>query len=145
MPKYETIMAFDFGLRNIGVAVGNTLSRTAEPLTVVSAKEGVPHWPSIVALTEEGRPNRLLVGLPINMDDSESELSRRATKFSRQLEGRLGLPVSLVDERLSSREAKANALAEGHRGDFFASPIDDEAAAIILTTWLNDQPTMPSG
>ena len=53
MPKYETIMAIDFGLRNMGVAVGNTLSRTAEPLTVVSAKEGVPHWPAIIALSEE--------------------------------------------------------------------------------------------
>ena len=145
MPKYETIMAIDFGLRNIGVAIGNTLSRTAEPLTVLSAKDGVPHWPSIIALTEEWRPNRLLVGLHINMDGSESELSRRAAKFSRQLEGRLGLPVTLVDERLSSREAKADAFAEWHRGDFVTDPIDDKAAAIILVTWLNDQPMMPSG
>ena len=58
MPKYETIMAMDFGLRNIGVAIGNTLSRTAEPLTVLSAKDGVPHWQSIMAGTEEWRPNR---------------------------------------------------------------------------------------
>jgi putative Holliday junction resolvase len=79
------------------------------------------------------------------MDGSESELSRRASKFSRQLEGRLGLPVTLVDERLSSREAKADAFAEGHRGDFVSDPIDDKAAAIILTTWLNDQPMIPSG
>ena len=79
------------------------------------------------------------------MDGSESELSRRASKFSRQLEGRLSLPVSLVDERLSSREAKADAFAEGHRGDFVSDPIDDKAEAIILTTWLNDQPMITSG
>ena len=138
MPKYETVMAIDFGLRNIGVAIGNTLSRTAEPLTVLSAKDGVPHWPSIIALTEEWRPNRLLVGLPINMDGSESELSRRASKFSRQLEGRLGLPVTLVDERLSSREAKADAFAEGHHW-LIVEPSDEDNGRSFVVDRVGDE------
>ena len=75
----------------------------------------------------------------MNMDDSESDMGRQAARFARRIEGRFGLPVTLVDERLSSREAKANALAAGHRGDFASIPVDDEAAAIILATWLHQQ------
>lgn len=132
------MLALDFGLRHIGVAVGNTFSRTAQPLTIIKAKDGVPDWAALSSLAEEWRPDRIVVGLPINMDGSPSELSERASKFARQVEGRIGVVVSLVDERLSSREAKRSALAEGHRGDFAAEPIDDQAAAIILSTWLNE-------
>ena len=132
------MLALDFGLRHIGVAVGNTFSRTAQPLAIIKAKDGVPDWAALSSLAEEWRPDRIVVGLPINMDGSPSELSERASKFARQVEGRIGVVVSLVDERLSSREAKRSALAEGHRGDFAAEPIDDQAAAIILSTWLNE-------
>lgn len=139
MTRPESVIALDFGLRNIGVAVGNTLSRTAQPLTILSARDGVPDWSALTALNNEWKPDHIIVGHPLNMDGSESELSQRAAKFARQVEGRLGRPVMLVDERLSSREAKALALAQGHNGDFAADPIDDQAAAIILTTWLNEQ------
>ena len=132
------MLALDFGLRHIGVAVGNTFSRTAQPLAIIKAKDGVPDWAALSSLAQEWRPDRIVVGLPINMDGSPSELSERASKFARQVEGRIGVVVSLVDERLSSREAKRSALAEGHRGDFAAEPIDDQAAAIILSTWLNE-------
>ena len=132
------MLALDFGLRHLGVAVGNTFSRTAQPLAIIKAKAGVPDWAALSSLAEEWRPDRIVVGLPINMDGSPSELSERASKLARQVEGRIGVVVSLVDERLSSREAKRSALAEGHRGDFAAEPIDDQAAAIILSTWLNE-------
>ena len=132
------MLALDFGLRHIGVAVGNTFSRTAQPLAIIKAKDGVPDWTVLSSLAQEWRPDRIVVGLPINMDGSPSELSERASKFARQVEGRIGVVVSLVDERLSSREAKRSALAEGHCGDFAAEPIDDQAAAIILSTWLNE-------
>lgn len=118
--------------------MGNTLSRTAQPLAIIKAKDGVPDWTALSSLTKEWQPDRIVVGLPINMDGSPSELSERASKFARQVEGRIGVVVSLVDERLSSREAKRAALAEGHCGDFAAQPIDDQAAAIILSTWLNE-------
>ena len=139
MKRAESIIALDFGLRNIGVAVGNSVSRTAQPLTILSARNGVPDWSALMALSNEWKPDRIIVGHPVNMDGSASELSERASKFARQVEGRLGRPVTLVDERLSSREAKAQALSQGHGGDFGANPIDDQAAAIILTTWLNEQ------
>ena len=139
MSAHETIIAIDFGLRNIGVAVGNTLSLTSRPLTILQARDGVPDWDALSSIFSEWRPDRILVGNPLNMDESESDMGRQATRFARRIEGRFGLTVTLVDERLSSREAKANALAAGHRGDFASIPVDDEAAAIILATWLHQQ------
>ena len=139
MSAHETIIAIDFGLRNIGVAVGNTLSLTSRPLTILQARDGVPDWDALSSIFSEWRPDRILVGNPLNMDGSESDMGRQAARFARRIEGRFGLPVTLVDERLSSREAKANALAAGHRGDFASIPVDDEAAAIILATWLHQQ------
>ena len=139
MSAHETIIAIDFGLRNIGVAVGNTLSLTSRPLTILQARDGVPDWDALSSIFDEWRPDRILVGNPLNMDDSESDMGRQAARFARRIEGRFGLTVTLVDERLSSREAKANALTAGHRGDFTSIPVDDEAAAIILATWLHQQ------
>ena len=115
MSAHETIIAIDFGLRNIGVAVGNTLSLTSRPLTILQARDGVPDWDALSSIFDEWRPDRILVGNPLNMDDSESDMGRQAARFARRIEGRFGLTVTLVDERLSSREAKANALAAGHR------------------------------
>ena len=139
MTAHETVLAIDYGLRNMGVAVGNTLSRTAQPLAIIKARDGVPDWDALTTLIEEWQPQRVVVGHPLNMDGSESDIGQRVVKFTRQVEGRYQRIVTLVDERLSSREAKAAALASGHNGDFSARPIDDEAAAIILTTWLNEQ------
>ena len=99
----------------------------------------MPDWDALAKLIEEWQPHRVVVGHPLNMDGTESDISERVMKFARQVEGRYQRIVTLVDERLSSREAKAAALASGHNGDFAAKPIDDEAAAIILSTWLNEQ------
>jgi putative Holliday junction resolvase len=137
MAEHETVIAIDFGLRNLGIAVGNTVSNTARPLTVMRARDGKPDWEALTSLLAEWQPDRVLVGHPLNMDGTESEMGLRAKKFSRQVEGRLNITVTMVDERLSSREAKALAREAGHPGDFSNEPVDDQAAAIILTTWLN--------
>ena len=137
MAEHETVIAIDFGLRNLGIAVGNTVSNTARPLTVMRARDGKPDWETLTSLLAEWKPDRVLVGHPLNMDGTESEMGLRAKKFSRQVEGRLNITVTMVDERLSSREAKALAREAGHPGDFSNEPVDDQAAAIILTTWLN--------
>ena len=129
-------MAFDFGLRQIGVAVGNCLLATTQPLTVLPAREGVPDWQAVAKLIKEWHPQLLVVGEPLNMDGSPSEMSERANRFSRRLHGRLGLPVEMVDERLSSFEAKENQREQGHRGDYKSQPIDSYAAELILQTWL---------
>jgi putative Holliday junction resolvase len=132
----RTVMAFDFGLRQIGVAVGNSLLGTSQPLSILKAKEGVPDWRAVEDLVSEWRPDLLVVGEPLNMDGSTSELCERAQKFSRRLHGRLGLPVEMTDERLSSFEAKQNSREQGHRGNFKEQPIDSYAAELILQTWL---------
>ncbi|MDB4542954.1 Holliday junction resolvase RuvX [bacterium] len=132
-------MAFDFGLRQIGVATGNCLLGTTQPLPILTARDGVPDWRVLAALVDEWGPDILVVGDPLNMDGSDSELSARARKFARRLHGRLGLPVDLTDERLSSFEAKSNLREQGHRGDFKQQPVDSYAAELILRTWLADQ------
>ena len=129
-------MAFDFGLRQIGVAVGNCLLGTTQPLAIIGAREGIPDWSKVAKLVEEWQPDLLIVGDPLNMDGSVSELSERARKFSRRLHGRLGLPVELVDERLTSFEAKQNSRERGHRGDFKQQPVDSQAAELVLLSWL---------
>lgn len=132
-------MAFDYGLRQIGVAVGNTVLGTTRSLDVLKARDGVPDWGQLEALVREWQPDALVVGEPLNMDGSESELSRRAGKFARRLHGRLGLEVAMVDERLSSFEAKQISREQGHSGDYHREPVDSLAAELILQTWLADK------
>ena len=136
MPEL-TVLGFDFGLKRIGVAVGNTLTGTATPLAVLPAQDGAPDWAQVEALRREWQPARLLVGLPLNMDDSESELSTRARRFANRLNGRLGLPVELVDERLTSFAARGELLAGGQRRGRPA--VDALAAALIIEGWLGRQ------
>lgn len=134
-------MAFDFGLSRIGVATGNCLIGTTTPLPVLRAKEGVPQWETLESLVKEWQPDLLVVGEPLNMDGSPSDLSVRAEKFARRLHGRLGVEVVLVDERLSSFEAKSKSRELGHNGDFRRRPVDSVAAELILKTWLAENAT----
>lgn len=129
-------MAFDFGLRQIGVAVGNKLLGTSQALTIIRARDGIPEWQAVEQLMQEWLPDLIVVGDPLNMDGSDSELCKRARKFARRLHGRLGLPVEMVDERLSSFEAKQISREQGHRGDYKRKPIDSQAAQLVLQTWL---------
>lgn len=135
--KPRAVMAFDYGLRQIGVAVGNTLLETTQALPILEARDGVPDWSAIAALIEQWQPDLLVVGDPINMDGTDSELALRARRFSRRLEGRFGVPVALVDERLTSFEAKSTAREAGHRGNYKTAPIDSIAAELILQSWLS--------
>lgn len=132
----QTVLAFDFGLRQIGVAVGNCQIGTTQPLAVFRAKEGIPDWTAIDKLLAEWAPDLLVVGEPLNMDGTVSEICTRARKFARRLHGRSGLQVALCDERLSSFEAKQNSREAGHRGDFKRRPVDSYAAELILQTWM---------
>ena len=131
------LLAFDFGLRQIGVASGSTISSIASELATLNAKEGKPHWDQVEKLVTEWQPDLCLVGLPLNMDGSESELSSKARKFARQIEGRFNLSIEMVDERLSSFEARGQAMEQGHKGDHKAAPIDALAAKILVEQWLS--------
>jgi len=119
--------------------VGNRVTGTSQPLTTLRARDGIPDWREIASLLEEWQPTQLLVGQPLNMDGSESELSRLAAKFGRRLEGRFQLPVAFMDERLSSFEAKEILREQGHKGDYREQPADSLAAHLILQSWLRQQ------
>jgi len=123
----ETIFAFDFGVKRIGVAMGNTMIRQAEPVKVIAAIDNATRFADIAALLDEWKPARLVVGLPMHPDGAEHEMTARARKFANQLHGRFSLPVELVDERYSS------AVISAKRGEV----IDDRAAAIILQQYFD--------
>ncbi|WP_075186255.1 Holliday junction resolvase RuvX [Teredinibacter haidensis] len=133
----QTLLAFDFGTRNIGVATGQTLTQSASELSPLPAKEGIPDWKQLEALLNEWNPQLVVVGLPVNMDGSEMEMTRRARKFGNRITGRFGYKVEFADERLTTREAKAEAHASGHKGNYRQKPIDSLAARIILENWMN--------
>lgn len=138
--RHKSLLAFDFGLKQIGVAYGQTLTKNASALTILKAQNGNPQWPEIDALITQWKPNLVLVGLPLNMDDTESELSARARKFARRLEGRFNIQVEMVDERLTSQEAKSIIRGNSKRSSSTEdlTKIDHIAAALILQSWLDD-------
>lgn len=136
--KLKTLLGFDFGTRNIGVATGQVITQTASPLPSLKAKDGIPDWTEVETLINEWKPDAIVVGIPLNMDGSESEMSRRARKFAKRIHGRFSLPFYEADERLTSFEAKEWASRLGHKGHYKSDPVDALAAQIILEAWLND-------
>jgi putative holliday junction resolvase len=124
-----TLLAFDFGLKRIGVAVGNTLLQQAQPLKVISGATNDAKFADIGALLKEWKPARCVVGLPLHPDGAEHEMTVRCRRFANQLHGRFGVETVLVDERYSS------AVLAAKRG----AVIDAEAAAIILQQYFDDQ------
>ena len=136
MSNLRLLLGFDYGTRQIGVAVGQMITGQARELCVLKAQNGVPDWQQIEALLKEWQPDALVVGLPLNMDGSPSEMSERAEKFARRLHGRYQLPVHTHDERLTTYEAKGQRLAQGQRGGYRERPVDALAAALLLEGWL---------
>lgn len=124
----ETVLGFDFGLKRIGVAVGNTLLKQAQPLTIIQAATNDDKFAALEQLVQQWQPGRCIVGLPRHPDGAEHELTVRCRRFANQLHGRFGVAVTLVDERYSS------AVISQRRGEL----IDDQAAAIILQQYFDD-------
>ncbi|MGD2019668.1 MAG: Holliday junction resolvase RuvX [Thiohalocapsa sp.] len=147
-----TLLGFDFGTRKVGVAVGQTVTRTASPLTTLRHRGSKPDWAAIEALIREWRPDAAVLGLPFNMDDTEEEtLAVPVRRFARQLTGRFALPVHLVDERLTTIAAERALSSEGRfpgsdagrgkrrqHGSRDADALDAYAAKLILETWLTE-------
>ena len=123
----DTILAFDFGLKRIGVAIGNTMICQAKPLSVITATANEPKFAAIDNLIKEWGASRIVVGLPSHPDGTEHEMSARCRRFANQVHGRFNLPVELVDERYSS------AVIAAKRGEV----IDDRAAAVILQQYFD--------
>ena len=133
-------LAFDYGTRRIGVAFGQSISRTARAVAVLKAQEGMPDWGQIAGLIADWHPDVLVVGLPFNLDGSDSELLARATRFANRLQGRFHLPCYGMDERLSSKAAIEQLVTQGGAGTS-QSAIDDIAARIILENWFGELAT----
>ncbi|MAA72470.1 MAG: Holliday junction resolvase RuvX [Bermanella sp.] len=138
--KYQSIMAFDFGTKRSGVAMGQRITETANGIGCISARDGIPNWEQLDKLVEEWQPDAFVVGLPINMDGTPSEMSRRANKFSNRLNARYARPSFTIDERLSTFAAKEEAKAQGHKGHYKSDPVDALAAQFILESWFNQYP-----
>ncbi|MBL6817347.1 MAG: Holliday junction resolvase RuvX [Pseudomonadales bacterium] len=130
-------LSFDFGTQRIGVAFGQSISGTARPVCVLKANDGIPDWEQVGRVIAEWSPDVLVIGLPYNLDGTESELLRRAVKFGNRLNGRFHKPCYGMDERLSSRAAIEQVMEES--GSMTKkSGIDDIAAQIILENWFSE-------
>jgi putative Holliday junction resolvase len=132
-----TVLAFDFGIKRVGAAVGDYAVGIAHPLVTIQAEDKARRYAAIAALIKEWQPAVLLVGLPAHMDGTEHEISRLARKFARELGGRFNLPVELIDERLSSAMAEGSLQAAGVRGDKRKRVLDQAAAQEILQAHLD--------
>jgi len=137
---HQTVLGFDYGLRRIGTAVGQTLTATATAGITITANNGKPDWQAISQLIDEWQPTALIVGLPLNMDDSEQQLTVAARRFGNRLHGRYRLPVYYADERLTSKEAAHQLQFSPHsvkKRKLKRSAVDSLAAKLIIETWFD--------
>ena len=129
-------MGFDFGMKRIGVAVGQTVTKTARPLVTLQAAKGIPQWEKIKKLISTWHPDAFVVGIPLNMDGTEQPLTRAAKTFADQLQQHFKLPVYGMDERLSTQDAKERLFAGGGYKALQDGQVDRIAAQLILENWL---------
>jgi putative pre-16S rRNA nuclease len=139
----EVLLAFDFGTRRIGVAVGQTFTGSATAVGTLPARDGTPDWAAVDTCIAQWAPTRLLVGLPYNMDGSETTTTAACRAFGQKLARRSGLPVDYVDERLTSATAYDELRSERRSGTrsrrIRPQDIDANAARVILETWLRER------
>jgi putative Holliday junction resolvase len=137
-PPVATVLAFDFGTRRIGVAVGNTIVRAAQPLTTILAERDADRFAAIAALLAQWQPQLLVVGIPVHADGAAHAMTVRARKFARQLAGRFGLPVEPADERHTTELAQSTLDAAG-AGRGGREIRDAVAAQLILQGWFDER------
>jgi len=134
----ETVVGFDYGTSWIGIAVGQTLTAQARPLSAIKCfrQSQSPDWEAISRLLKDWKPQKLIVGLPTSEHSETKYMTDKASKFSRQLQGRFGIETELIDERLTTREAYTIATESGHRKS--KQEIDSISAVLITETWLRE-------
>ena len=135
--KHLIALGFDFGMKRIGVAIGQSVTQTANPLTILQAIDGIPNWEEIDKLIHVWNINVLIVGLPCNMDGTEQDITLNTKKFANRLKQKFKLPLYFVDERLTTQEAIQELKSQKKLKE--RSEIDSYAAKIILESWLKDQ------
>lgn len=132
-----TYLGFDFGTRRLGIAVGESLTGAARPLTTLACRDGQPDWSTLDRLIAEWRPTALVVGRPCHADGAASDSTRGAERFARRLAGRTELAVHVIDERLSSHEAAERLRERGTSGRGQQASVDAVAAEVILESWFS--------
>jgi putative Holliday junction resolvase len=137
LPKI--VIGFDFGMKRIGVAVGQTITQTATPLDTLSAKDGEPDWKIIEKLIQKWKPGTLVVGVPLNMDGSDQRITHHARQFASALRERFQLTVDEMDERLTTKDAKERLFAEGGFKALKDGQVDSVAAQLILQNWFAEK------
>lgn len=130
-----TALAFDFGTKSIGCAVGQSITGSAQPLPAFKAQDGIPNWDLIEKCLNEWQPDIVVIGLPLNMDGTEQPLTARAKKFANRLHGRFGVKIALQDERLTTTEARSEIFQRGGFKALEKSKVDSISACIILESW----------
>ncbi|MEY3182781.1 MAG: hypothetical protein RLZ35_766 [Pseudomonadota bacterium] len=142
MGSEKTVLGFDFGTKYIGVAVGQTITHLATPITSLKAIDGVPNWNEVKRLIDDWKPGLLLVGIPLNMDGTEQPMTFYARDFAHALHQLTGLPIEEIDERLSTWEAKKRVLTnkkhKNARSQAALNDINATSAAILVEQWLSE-------
>lgn len=131
----RTILGFDFGKKYIGVAIGQEITGSASPLGSVKATDGIPNWESLTKFVTEWQPDLIVVGLPLNMDGTEQQLTKDAKKFGNRIAGRFGLKVEFQDERLTTADAKEQLFSRGGYKNLKKDNIDAESARLIIESF----------
>lgn len=137
MVVHDRVLGFDFGLARIGVASGQFITRTASPVATIAAVQGEPNWDEVKKLVSSWRPSILLVGLPYHSDGSEAPMTALARAFAQKLATHTGLPLELVDERLSTREVRSVLQEDLQRKRAQFAKVDALAACLIIESWMN--------
>lgn len=133
----SSILAFDYGTKSIGVAVGQAVTGTASPLSAVRARDGIADWNHLEQIMAEWQPSLCVVGLPLNMDGTEQPISTRARKFANRLHGRFGVKIVLQDERLTTTSARELLFAHGGYKKLQKDKVDSASACLILEDYFN--------
>lgn len=135
----QTVLGFDYGTKSIGIAIGQQLTASARPLMSIKAVDGIPKWEEIEAIITEWKPDLIVVGLPLNMDGTEQEITLRAKKFGNRLNGRFGVKVVNQDERLTTADAKARLFEMGGYKALTKGQVDAMSAVLIIESYFENQ------
>ena len=133
-----SVLGFDFGTKSIGVAIGQQITGSATPLVSIKANDGIPKWEEIGSLIDEWKPDLIVVGLPLNMDGTEQEMTQRARKFANRITGRFGVKTATQDERLTTADAKARLFEMGGFKALTKGQVDSMSAVLIIESYFEN-------
>ena len=138
MTTPKIVMGIDFGLKRIGIAIGQSITRSARPLETLAAKEGVPDWHRLNALVKTWRPEAFVIGMPLNMDGTDQPITLIARQFAAELVTRFQIPVHPMDERLTTKAAREKLFEQGGYKALQDGQVDQVAAQLILENWFSE-------